>query len=469
MSQRISRWCTRASLGTALMAGVVFVAWCVSYVTDSGMPFVKPGRICVLVNTNPDEGDGFPPQSNWVITGIFTDALMTVAPDRVSAEIRATAAPVLTETPAEIVQNPPRRVPLHEILSEIHYPDQVTGFQVQDFTDSDPVGDAFILTAASDQPAAPARLPEMAAPSLLATAVAAVQEPFDEGDGAPVTRSRWEWGGFLVEELVSADVGAGTIVQIPHWMPFLLLVLISTTLLTAPRWTRRKRHPAVAAVSNAVAVEPVAVSKGWTIWGRRTGMVALVALCILTAGWVRSWTVSDVVTFYGWPSLRLLSGKEGLVLERYQPIGESGSVRVRYRQLTGREHHVESCRPLGIDFQFQEEDFELSPAGTLLDGTLLTAMVPASLEIPATVTGEPVAPSRQGISFTSADPENWVGRNFDWAGLYFSSGSTGTTLAVPYGFLLVPVLLMAATGIFSPANLRQGWRLIPKRSSVLKS
>ena len=329
----------------------------------------------------------------------------------------------------------------------------------------------------------------------------------DQSEDDPETLTvQWQHCGFFFGRVETAAGDRNVVVLIPHWSIAAPLWLLSIVLLVGPRRGKiagNVKHASVAG-SGASAARPLKIESGTSTaegfagrrrrfglmtlfsslaitagWRGKLALLTLFASLALTGGWIRSGVVTDLFNVLpeSQSQLLLVSGKDGISC-RYDASLNGGSG-TRYRILTGPAHEKVTFRPTGSDvvasdWEFADSEtldgppFEVALAENIPDGkppfskvTLTAGELAPTADSPLSA-GAPAAPVVSGSG--GAD---WVGKSFEWGGIYLSRGPLDTTVVVPYPYLLIPLSLLAAAllaGVRTSNSLPRAAGLIPAGS-----
>jgi hypothetical protein len=446
-------WRRRFGIATLLAAAVLTGAWIKSAVDNvvidrsaaSGGSIHLAGKIAIFAGTNPIEWPGHLPQIEWRVAGIYNEAIITIAPPQVLAP---------PENPGLSADNAAMQLQVLPIAGygEAVAPSAAGNVLSTAFFETGDPADEQLIQISTTQFAAPltssldendgGKLDVAAAP----TVAGLIVDQANVDDEQWTIRSQWRWGGFRYESGTSVDTGNSTILLIPHWSIVLPLCLLSLAAFFGRGVSRVHSSAVVAALPRAKRAP--AIERGDELHriflaGRGAcAIVVLVASLALTAAWVRSAGMTDMVNIVcgRQTQLRMVSGKEGAVCQlNFQGSEDSRS---SYRILTGGAHERLRFRmSTGLEEECVHQIETITPAGGQAE-FLLAANAVQTADQATEFTNLPAAVS--SLAFPGSGVTEWVGVSFDWNRLFISHDNPGSTVVVPYVFLVIPLTLVSA-------------------------
>jgi hypothetical protein len=441
-------WRGKVAMGTLCASLFLMGAWiksAVDHVVLRGsvlkQPYIVPlsGNIGVFCHENSIEWSGFRPEVKWQLTGLYSDLRMTMSPAQVVPQ------PVEPALPGEIAIGP---VNDEAIVAASHVE---TAAEV-------PVSDTLIQTAATSPGAEIKPLEstsvDNAGEPLTSYAVFS-DEPYYVSDEPGTILTEWQCCGLRFDRCVNIDSSRETVILIPHWVLIVPLMLITAGLLFAKcRDSAQAGTPAELPPAPAIPGNHATAAKGLLSgWRGKLGIASLVLSLLLTGGWIRSRSIADQWSLLPFPRtlLSVFSAKEGLCVQRVVLEEDYDSCsNFRYRTLTGRRYDQLKVRPLGHELTLPAPPMELAAA---------TVELPSGIP-PVTPTADPSSPAplpppvTAGVPYTDSVHSDFFDQSLEWGGVYMSHGSCGTSLAIPYGFFVIPLFLWSALLLAWPRLMR---------------
>ena len=503
MSEFFRGWRRTIGVG-ALFASLVFTgAWIKSYV-DCGMIFGSkgnrtsglsvPGTINISGYRLSVEWPGHLPQNNRHFDGFYTDIKLLIAPAQ-KVDQPLTPASQTGKMVANFATDRPPQVNL-----DVNMTDNLSVMSAVYTQEADSGEKELTQTSAGES---------SFVPNSVQHPRVGVSFDFDISDGNPdccsnldlddqrddVVESKLQFCGSRYLRGVGEDGSWEYAIQIPHWFIVLPLGLLAAVMLVGPRRKNStdltKTVPSSATMRSHGVEENHGLAGYFSGWRRKLGVVTLLMSLAVAGVWVRSVVVSDVVNFeleFG-KQLLLASGKQGLACLHNRTPSDDGSG-THYRMVTGPGHETMTFLP-------QEPDFDnvvmnLLPTGAAVnlpngaatesDEVFSSGGVPEmfgasgqpiasqepQMQVPMTIVGlaspQPTdgTVQRIGLEFninlldgSEARVTDWVGTSIQWGGFYVAHGPTETHFVIPYGFVVIPLMLMSALLLFSRRKLNE--------------
>ena len=427
-------WRGKVAMGMLCASLFLIGAWiksAVDHVVLRGsvlkQPYIVPlsGNIGVFCQENSIEWSGFRPEVKWQLTGLYSDLRITMSPAQVVPR------PVDPALPGEMAIGPAND---EAIVAASHV----------EAAAAVPVDDTLIQTAAEP----------------LTSYAVISDEPYYVSDEPGTMLTEWQCCGLRFVRCVNIDSSRETAILIPHWILIVPLMLITAGLLFAKRRdgaqaATRAELPLAPAIPGNHATAPKSLLSGWR---GKLGIALLVLSLLLTGGWIRSRSIADQWSLLPFPRtlLSVFSAKEGLCVQRgvLEEDYESCS-NFRYRTLTGRRYDQLMVRPLGHELTLPAPPIDLAPATVELPASTPTVAPTADPSSPAPLP----PPVTAGVPYTDSVHSNFFDQSLEWGGVYISHGSCGTSLAIPYGFFVIPLFLGSLLLLAWPRLMRVARRI----------
>ena len=503
-------WRRTFGAGALLASLVVTGAWIKSYV-NHGMIFgskgnrtsalLVPGTINLSGYRFSAEWLGHLPEINWLVTGFYADVTLLLAPAQ-KVDQPPTPASQTGSMVANFITNRPPQSNLDANLA-----DNISVIYAAHTEEADSNEKELIQTSAGES---------SFVPNSVQHPRVGVSFDFNISDCNPdccpnldsddehddMVESKLQFCGVRYLHGLGEDGSWECAIQIPHWSIVLPLGLLAAVMLVGPR--RKNSTVVTGAVPSSALMRSQAVEENHGLagffsgWRRKLGVLTLLTSLAVAGVWVRSGVVSDVVNFeleFG-KQLLLASGKQGLACQHNRSQRDDGSG-THYRTITGPRHETMTFLPQESESDFADLNVNLLPSGavinlpngtaTVRDEVCLSGdipemfrapgegidshepqlLVPMTMARPMTMVRLAMPQSTDGsapkigLDFTM-DPSggiptgmtDWVGTSMQWGGLYISHGPMETHFVIPYGFVVIPLMLLSAFLLFSRRKLQ---------------
>ncbi len=488
----------------ALIASLLFTgAWIKSYV-DHGLifgskgnrtsAFSVPGTINISGYRLSAEWPGHLPQIDWHVTGFYADVKLLLAPAQKVDQPPAPASQTGSMVANFVNDRPPQSnldVNLADnpsVMSAVYTEEADSGEKeltqasasqssfVPNSVQHPRVGVSFDFTISDCNPDC--------SPNL------------DSGDQHnEMVESKLQFCGFRYLRGVGEDGSWEYAIQIPHWSVVLPIGLLASIMLVGPR--RKNSTVVTETVASSATMRSHGVEENHGLagffsgWRRKLGVLTLLTSLAVAGVWVRSGVVSDVVNFeleFG-KQLLLASGKQGLACLHNRTQCDDGSG-THYRMITGPRHETMTFLPQESESDFDDVVMNILPTGAVINlpngaatesdeifssggvpemfgasGQPIASQEP-QMQVPMTIVGlaspQPTDGTVQkiGLEFnidlsdgSEARVTDWVGTSIQWGGFYISHGPMETHFVIPYGFVVIPLMLLSALLLFSRRKL----------------
>ncbi|MEI8021774.1 MAG: hypothetical protein WCH39_26425 [Schlesneria sp.] len=505
MSEFFRGWRRTIGLGS-LFASLVFTgAWMKSYV-DHGMIFgskgnrtsalAVPGTINISGYRLSVEWPGHVPQIDWHVTGFYADVKLLLAPAQKVDQPPTPASQTDCMVANFVTNRPPQAILDANMTDNISVMSAV-------YTDEADSNEKELIQASAGE--------SSFVPNSVQHPRVGVSFDFDISDCNPdccpslssddehddMVESKLQFCGFRYLHGLGEDGSWECVIQIPHWFIVLPLGLLATVLLVGPR---RKNStvvtgtlPSFATVRSHGVEENHGLAGFFRGWRRKLGGLTLLTSLAVAGVWVRSGVVSDVVNFeleFG-KQLLLASGKQGLACLHNRTQCDDGSG-THYRMITGPRHETMTFLPQESESDFDDVVMNILPTGASANlpngvaterdevfssggvseifgasGQPIASQEP-QMQVPMTIVGlaspQPTDGTVQkiGLEFnidlsdgSEARVTDWVGTSIQWGGFYISHGPMETHFVIPYGFVVIPLMLLSALLLFSRRKLNE--------------
>ncbi len=494
-------WRGTIGIGAFFVLLVFTGAWIKSYV-DHGMIFGSkmnrtsalsvPGTISISGYRLSVEWPGHLPQIDWHLSGFYADLKLVLAP---AQKVDPTPSSV-SHTGRMIANFATNRLPQASLDVDMTNNLSVMSAVYTEEADS---GEKELIQASAGE--------SSFVPNSVQHPRVGVSFDFDISDCNPdccpslnsddehddMVESKFQFFGFRYLRGLGEDGSCEFAIQIPHCSVVLPLGLLAMVMLVGPR---RKNTtvvtgtlPSFATVRSQGVEENHGLAGFFRGWRRKLGVLTLFTSLAVAGVWVRSVVVSDVVNFeleFG-KQLLLASGKQGLACLHNRTSSDDGSG-THYRMVTGSRHETMTFLPQEPDFDDvvmnilptgavvnllnrvateRDEVFSLGGVPEMFGASVQPiASQEPQMQVPMTIVGlsspQPTdgTVQRIGLEFnidlsdgSEARVIDWVGTSIQWGGFYFAHGPMETHFVIPYGFVVIPLILVSALLLFSRRKL----------------
>ncbi|MDB5348083.1 MAG: hypothetical protein JWP89_6460 [Schlesneria sp.] len=441
MDDLFQRWRWRGGI-VALLATLFFAgAWVKSAVDLLARRHreVDPSPIGnILISGSYDFSP--PSQVNWTVSGLYSTATMTFEPKEVDPRL------------PDSISSADAQIEEEKITPATHsdFADPANNFVMQ----SSATSEGAKLDGVLPLPQGSFRV-DTASPDLLEDSLEVDDDP------GKITLDRRLWGLRVVQESYADSSQTGIV--IPHWMLALPCALVAATLLYSSRRGGNKGEVVNTAIATPQSHRTASTEGFFHGWRPKLGVLALLITLALAGGWIRSFSVSDLVNLEvgSETELRFISAKDGLVFQQYQNPDNTGSG-TRYRTRTGKSHEELSFRPKALEepadvpelavYGETNQEPDQGPdyaqyGSTTLPGqqngsTGLPLQRYGSVSLPGQIIENPVpATVSVPVEMTRSLP---YGQSIEWGGLFAHNSPQQLTIVIPYGYLVIPLTLLSS-------------------------